>query len=106
MDSLSTLPMLSNFKLTMYLIALAVFCGGAFFIYKLNRDNKELTFERDNLKTTLEVRNDYIDRLRENEEANEEFREKEYEKIDSIKQDSAIDPNILGDDFFRGLQRK
>lgn len=88
------------------LAALAVFAVGAFFIYKLNRDNKELKFRNENLETTLQVRNDYIDKIRQVEEDNNKFRDEEYEKIEAIKQDSAIDNNILGADFFNGMRRK
>lgn len=95
-----------NILTMLKLLALGAFALGAFFIYKLNRDNKELTFQNENLKTTLTARNQLIDRYREIDQANSEFKEKEYEKIDAIKKDSAIDPDILGNGFFNGLQRK
>lgn len=95
-----------SLKAITYLLALAAIVAGAFFIYKLNRDNKELRFERDNLKTTLTARNQLIDRYRDIEKTNSEFKEKEYEKIGAIKKDSAIDPGILGSGFFNGLSRR
>lgn len=95
-----------NILTMLKLLALGAFALGAFFIYKLNRDNKELTFQNENLKTTLTARNQLIDRYREIEQANSEFKEKEYEKIDAIKKDSAIDPGILGSEFFSGMRRE
>ena len=94
--------MINNIRLIGAVIALAVFSAGAFFIYKLNRDNNELRFQNENLKTTLTARNDYIDRLNASNAENNEFKEKQYNEMQNLK-DAPVDKSILGPDFFGGL---
>lgn len=75
------------------------------YVQNLRQENKELTFERDNLKTTLTARNLYIDRINTSNIENQKFKDAEYSKIDLIKNDSPVDSDILGPAFFVGLQR-
>lgn len=93
-------------KLSLVAVLICLALVSYIYVQNLRQENKELAFERDNLKTTLTARNLYIDRINKANESNQKFKDAEYSKIDSIKSDAPVDSNILGPAFFDGLHGK